>query len=1085
MKKLQLVLLLLTSAVMMMAQDRKITGVVLDGELNGEPLIGAAVGVGEKTVRSGTVTDFNGNFSITVPETTKTLKVSYVGYDTQTVTLKPGQNHYKITLTAEGNSINEVVVTGYQNIDRRKLTAAVSEVKITDEALGNIKTIDQALSGQIAGVSAVTANGAPGAPIKIRIRGTSTLNGVAEPLWVLDGMPMNSDGVPAISELKEIDDLYQTSIAGLNPADIDNITVLKDAAATAIYGARAANGVIVITTKKGREGKPVVNFSTKLTVSPKRSIDRLNLLNSDEKVGLELDLLRTPYNYREQKGGVSEILNELGEMQAYKNGGWDALSEAAQQRINRLRGINTDWNDLLLRSAFNQEYNASISGGSDRMRYYGALGYYNEKGLVKGVDHNRYNLTLKLTDIKLHDRFKIGVSLYANQRRQDSFLNDTGGFTNPINYARMVSPYIEPYDANGNYIYDGNVQGKESEVANFNMLEEMANTSKERKDRSVMALFDAQWRILDNLKLSSQFGYQYDNYSLEKYAGAESYNMRKEKAYAQYTIDGVKKCILPDGGRIENTDSHSNQWTWKAMLEWNKRFNEIHDVELMAGTEVRKNETKTVYSRAYGYDRRTLTTQPVLFPTETIANQYPLYKETHTESAFVSWYTTGSYTLMHRYTFGFSLRFDGSDAFGVAKENRYLPLYSFSGLWRAKEESFLKDAEWLSELNLRASYGLQGNIDKTTSPYLIGRFDRKSVLGGTPETIIDASQAPNPDLKWETTKNVNIGVDFSVLKNRIRMTVDYYWRKSTDLLSTRKLPLETGFAYTSVNWASMKNTGWEIAIYSKNISTPKFTWTTNLNLGFNSNEVLQETVAENSTYPSRVGHPVGALFAYETAGIDSDGYPLFRAKDGTVQTAKEFFKLNSHGASELTAAEQRELYSYAGSTEPKCTGGFNNTFEYGAWSLGINFIFNYGEKVRIQPSYSMTSYDRGLNTNHDILNRWTPTNTSSALPGLVASTPERASEYIRFNEYLTTYNNLDTWIKDRNYWRLQSLRLGYKVPKDWLHKFGISSATVSLEGRNLMAFGSNYDNFLDPETLGNPYAQPIAKSIIFGLNVNF
>lgn len=1083
MRRLQLIVVGLLCCLVMMAQERIVTGTVMDGEMEGEPLIGATVSIGDGKVGQGTITDYNGHFSLKVPAGTKKLTVSYVGYESKVITLTASTNDYSIQLPADSKSLNEVVVTGYQKIDRRKLTASVSQLNISDEAVGAVKNIDQALAGQIAGLSSVSASGAPGAPVKIRIRGTASINGVQEPLWVLDGIPMEGNEVPAVDNLNDIDDIYQTSIAGLNPSDIDNITVLKDAAATAIYGARAANGVIVITTKKGKEGRPVINFSTKLTYSPKISIDRLNLLNADEKVGLELDLLNSNYTYREHKGGVANILDELGEFNAYKTGGWDALSATAQARINQLRTINTDWNDILFRSVLNQEYNASISGGSDRSHYYASTGYYKELGVVKGVENNRYNVTLK-SDFRINKILKLGLSVFANQRKQDSYMTDTGGFTNPVYYSRRANPYFQPYNADGGYNYDHNVQGRENEAPDFNIFEENTNTSKERIDRSVMAIFDAEFQFNKYLKLTTQFGYQYDNYTIDRYAGQESYAMRKAKEYASYTIDGVYKTILPDGGMTRKTQSNANQWTWKAMLEWNRRLADIHDVELMAGTEVRHTETETLTSTAYGYDARTLTTQPVLFPTENIARQYPLHEETHLENAYVSWFATGSYTLLYRYTLGASVRFDGSDVFGVAKKYRYLPLYSVSGLWRAKEEKFLRNVKWLSELSLRASYGIQGNIDKNTSPYLIGTFQKTTILPGSVETVISAETAPNPDLKWEKTSNINLGLDLALLKNRIHLSIDYYYRKSTDLISSRKLPLETGFAYTSVNWASMKNSGWEIGLNTQNIKTKNFSWTTSLNLGFNTNEVLNETVAENSTYPGREGYPVGALFAYKTAGLDSDGYPLFVAKDGSIQTATEFFQLNRFGASTLTAEEQRNLYTYMGSEDPKCSGGLINNFEYKNWQLGINFMFNIGMKVRVQPSYSPTYFDRGLNTNHDILNRWTSTNTNTDMPALMVNTTERAAEYTHFSEY-STYSMLDTWVKNCTYWRLQSLRLGYKLPKEWLQKVGINSASVSLEGRNLLVFASNYDNYLDPETMGNPYAQPIARSIIFGLNVNF
>lgn len=1083
MKRLLTYLLLLICCQQLAAQERTITGKILDGSLPDEPLIGATIAIGDGKLQNGTVTDYNGEFTLKVPQDTKVLTVRYLGYENGKITLVDGTDHYVVTLKSASHSISEVVVTGYQKIDRRKLTASVSQLNISDESVGAIKNIDQALGGHIAGLSTLPSTGAPGAPVKIRIRGTASINGTQEPLWVLDGIPLEGTDIPNIDNLNDVNDIYQTSIAGLNPTDIDNITVLKDAAATAIYGARAANGVIVITTKRGKESRPIVNFNTRLTFSPKVDINRLNLLNASEKVDLELALLASNYEYRQHKGGVANILDKLNEFNAYRAGGWNALSATAQQQINNLRDINTDWNDILFRNVFNQEYNASVSGGSDRASYYASAGYYDEQGIVKGVENNRYNFTLKGT-FKINKKLTLGASIFANQRKQASFLTDTGGFTNPVYYSREANPYFQPFKADGSYNYDTNVQGRENNAPDFNIFEERANTSKRRRDYSIMSIIDAEYKINSDLKLTSQFGYQFDNYNLCRYQGGDSYAMRKEKEYATYmTSSGVQQTIFPEGGANKTTDSYRRQWLWKAMAEYNHRFAKYHDVELMLGTEVRHNITQSTSSNAYGYDARTLTTKPVVFPSQSIAERYPLHQETRLENAYVSWYATGSYTYHYRYTLGASVRFDGSDVFGVAKKYRYLPLYSVSALWRVSEEKWMQPLTWISDLRLRASYGLQGNIDKSTSPYLIGTIDKASILGKN-ETIIAAETAPNPNLKWEKTSNVNLGLEAAFLDSRIHFSVDYYHRKSSDLIGIRMLPLETGFASTTINWASMKNDGWELSLSTRNIVTRDFHWTTNLNLGFNTNKIINESVAQNSTYPSRQGYPVGALFAYKTAGLDSEGYPLFLAADGSKVSAADFFKLNRYGASQLTAEQQRAQYTYMGSTDPKCSGGLINNFEYRNWQLGVNFMFNLGMKVRVQPSYSPTYFDRGLNTNRDILSRWTATNTGGTFAALMVSTPARLAEYTRYAEY-NTYSMLDIWVRNSSYARMQSLRLGYKLPKKWLAKFGISSASLSLEGRNLLVIASNYNNYLDPETMGNPFAQPVAKSYIFGLNVNF
>ncbi len=1068
------------------AQMRTISGIVVDA-VDKESLIGASVTTPttkDKKATHGVTTDLDGRFSLQVPEDTKHLTVRFIGYETHTIRLVNGKNYYRVELTPDAKEMEEFVVTGYQQIDRRKLTSAVTTVKISDEVTGSVRSIDQALAGQIAGLSSVASSGAPGAPLKLRIRGTSSINGTQDPLWVLDGIPLEGTDIPSMEDLKDIDNIYQTSIAGINPSDIESITVLKDAAATAIYGARAANGVIVITTKRGTAGKPQINFSTKLTYTPKTDIDRLNLLNSDEKVNLELELLSSNFDFRENKGDVARIINAHGLTSAYKAGGWDALSTAAQQEITALRGINTDWNDILFREVFNQEYNVSLSGGNDKATYYTAVGFYDEKGNVTGVENNRFNMTLK-TNYRVNSKLKVGASVFANQRKSESYLTNYDGFTNPVYYSRWANPYMRPFTADGDYVYDVNIQGgKEDSSLDFNIFEERANTRNERTERSLMSIFDAEFKWNKQFKVTSQLGLQVDAATMEKYAGENSYAMRKEFERTVFAYADGKRSFLPNGGSNKITETHNFQWTWKAMAEYQNRFAKIHDVELMAGTEIRHSEYSSLYSAAYGYNEKTLTSSPIMFPSESYAKEFPLYTESEMENAFVSWFATASYTLLYRYTLGGSIRWDGSDIFGVAEKYRYLPLYSVSGLWRISNEPFMKRAKWVKNLALRASYGLQGNIDKNTSPFLIGLYRNTTILPGNTEEFISAQTAPNPDLRWEKTQSVNVGLDMSFLKDEaIRLSIDYYYRKGTDLIGMRMLPLETGFHSTTINWASMENRGFEVSLGTRNIHTKHFSWFTNLNLGFNENKILQESVAENSTYPDRTGRPVGAIFAYKTAGLDADGYPLFLTKDGRKVTATELLKLNDDGASTLSAADQRAAFSYVGTTDPKISGGFTNTFRYKNLSLSVNCIFNLGMKVRTKPSYSNTSFDRGQNTNRDILNRWTPTNTDTWLPKLITS-DERPAEYIQYAEY-QLYNYLDIWVKDCNYFRCQSMRLGYDLPKSWLRPIGVKSASVSLEGRNLWVIASNYDNYLDPETMGNPYAQPIPKSIVFGLNVNF
>ena len=1086
----------LTSA---FAASRQVQGVVISSEDN-MPLIGASVYIkaedlskdGNSPTITGVITDIDGKFNISVPEGVTRLFCSYVGHEVQELKLVPGKNQYEITLFPSAQVLDAVVVTGYQTVERRKLTAAVGKLNISDETIGAVKSIDQALAGQIAGLSVTSTSGAPGAPAKIRIRGTSSLNGTQDPLWVLDGIPLEGTDVPQSNVLNDVSNIQQSSIAGLNPADIENITVLKDAAATAIYGARAANGVIVITTKKGKVGKPVINFSSKFTYMPTLSTNRLNMLNSQEKVDLELELLRSNFAYGDNKGGVSKIISGYGLTYAYKKGGWGALTPEAQTDISRLRNTETDWGDILFRDAFNQEYSLSLSGGNERVTYYTSIGYYQENGNVKGVGLDRLNIVAK-TSYKVNRMLKFGVSLFVNRRNNKTYLTDTYGLVNPVYYSRKANPYYQPFDANGNYVYDFDVQNNSDTDLGFNIFEERKNTSNEETINALSSIFDAELRFNDKLKFTTQLGLQLDKASKEQIADKESFSMRIIRKNSKYwdSASQSNKYFIPDGGVHKAYENTNSQITWKAMGEYRDSFNDMHELEVMVGTELRKTWYETLFSAGYGFDRQTLTTKPVVFPDEDRARQFPLHQKTYKENAYVSFFSTASYSLMNRYTFGGSIRFDGSDLFGVDKKYRYLPLYSVSGLWRLSNEPFMQGTrKWMDNLAFRVSYGIQGNIDKNTSPFLLGKYIVDNILPGGSEHMIDINSAPNKKLRWEKTQSVNVGLDFSVLNQAINLSVDYYYRKGTDLIGKQMLPLETGFVSTNINWASMVNKGVEVSLSTRNVATKNFSWYTNLNFAYNNNKVLREAIPEAQTIPGREGYPVDAIFAIKTAGLDEEGYPLFYDKEGKKVTLKELYRLQDPFGlgftvnSDVTPAEERSFYSYIGSQDTPYTGGLINTFSYKNWELTANLSFNLGGYVRTTPSYNFINFDRGQNVNSDILDRWTPENTDGRLPALITS-EKRADEYYWYDQKSEIYKNLDIWVKKLNYFRLQNLRLGYRLPEKMIKSLGMGSASVAIEGRNLLVFGSSYKNFLDPESMYNPYAPPIPKSITFSLNLNF
>ncbi len=947
-----------------------------------------------------------------------------------------------------------------------------------------------------------TATGSPGAPAKIRIRGTASLNGPQDPLWVIDGMSLEGSEVPDFSSKDNIDQLKNFSIAGLNPNDIADITILKDAAATAIYGARAANGVISITTKKGKKGKMRINFSANTFFNFKPDFSKLNLLNASEKVDLELMLAsRSDLTYRSDKGAIARLLNASGELNTFRLGGLSALSPATQAAIKQLRSQNTSWGDLLYRSTFNQQYGVSVSGGGEDYDYYLSLGYYKEEGTTVGTGFERYNITLK-NNYQITDKLHIGAALFGTQAKKKSFLSDRDASINPANYSRNANPYLKPYNADGSYNYDQDIDGFDDRYVAFNFLEERENTNYQLETNSLKAIFDLDYDLFEGLTLSSQLGLQLDDSRTEKYAGSETYYVRKETQRTRYydSETGTYKYFLPEGGIIENPSSYNFQYNWKTMAKYNATFNYLHEIDVMIGSELRRTYAKNIESRGFGYDPKTMTTKPIFFPNESAANSslYETYRQSEIKNAYASFFGTASYTFDRKYTFFGSVRFDGSNLFGVDPKYRYLLLWSVSGAWQVSEEDFMKNVEFINYLRLRASYGLQGNIDRNTSSFVVGEYGNSILLPGVNEETIVVTSPPNSTLRWEKTANTNIGFDLSMFNDRVSVGFDAYHRKGTDLIGLRQLPLETGFEFTTMNWAQITNEGYEISVTTRNISTPEFSWRTTINLSHNKSNVDRINVQNSDFLPSREGLPVNAMFVIKTAGLDDQGNLMFWKGDKKV-SAVEFFKLYDAMAdvmpgylvnSGLTNEEYRELFTYAGDRDPKFTGGIINTFKWNNFDLTISANFNLKQMVIERPPYNPAEVDPGRNYTKAILNAWSPSNPNGTLPAISSANPAQGEAWM-VNKWFggmdafNSYNYLDIWAKEMSYIRISSIRLGYSFPESWLEKLKMQNARIFVEGRNLFVFGTNYDGYFDPETYGNIYAQPISRAINMGFNVTF
>ena len=1111
MKKFLTLFVLICPLLAMAQQTRQITGQVLD-RADGTPLVGATVFIAPEETQAkdynpqGTIAYEQGRFAFKLPASVRKVVVSYLGYEARTLDIS-GKSDFTIYLSASDNKVDAVVVTGYQRIEKRKLTSSISSVKMSDIARDGVASVDEMLSGSIAGLVSTPTSGGPGAASKIKIRSTVTLNGNTDPLWVLDGMPLEGNDIPKDWSSKEsVDNLYNMSIAGLNPWDIEDITVLKDAAATAIYGARAANGVIIITTKKGLRNQAMrVNVSASLFVTDRPDLSRLNLMNASQKVDLELGLAANGrLNFLPGMGGVARILDKAGERPALVNGGSLAsLSPETQSAIGALRRNGTDWGREIYRTALNQQYSVSISGGSGKTGYYFSGGYYNEQGTTVGTGFERLNLTMK-TDYDLLQNLRFGASVFVGQNKNDSYLSDTDVFTNPSRYTRTVNPYLNAYNPDGSYAYDPDmtVNTGNTDVLDFNFLEERARTEYTLKTRSIKTIFDLDYRPVKGLKLYTQFGLQVDNSATEKMAQENTYFTRKYQLKSM--VDQVVR--LPKGGVIQNWNGDLSQYNWKAQAEYAGTFGGKHELDLMAGLEMRGVTNTTVHTKGFGYDHKTMTTKPINVPEDSDLlddESFRQYTKSFYENRYMSYFFTGSYTYDNRYTVFGSMRYDGTNLFGVDPKYKFNPMWSISGAWSINRERFLRDARWLDNLRLRVSYGAQGNIDRTTSPYILGTWNSTS-LGGASEDRIDVTSPPNQNLRWETTYSWNTALDFAAFEHRIGFTFELYGRRSKDLITTRTIPSETGFISTSSNYGEISSKGIEFTLNTVNVRTRDFRWETSINIAHNTDKVEKVRIDDNSWSPSLQGYSSGAVFAIKTAGLDANGIPMFW-RDGKKISLQEFvgFRVEASDpwglgipeyfeygpAMNVSQKDVRSYLTYVGSRNPDVTGGFNNRFYYKNFDLAISCNFVFGQLMTRSPFYNPAQTNPGQNYTTEMNKVWSPSNTSGTYPSLTGNLqadgsawgdwdenpdPYRVYYWImdNFPTNVNLFNSLDIWNRKINYFRVNSIRLGYSFPQRITRKLHMAGLRVHFEARNPLVIATNYDGYFDPETYGNIYAQP-------------
>ena len=985
------------------SSTKNISGVVKDE--TGEPVIGANVVV--KGTTNGTVTDMNGRYSLEVPEG-GVLQISYIGYNTQEVKVGSG-DVVNVSLREDSEALDEVVVIGYGTVKKSDLTGAVGSVQMKDVSQVGITSADRALQGQIAGVQVNARTGQPGESMMIRVRGSNSLAGGNEPLYVIDGMPvekMNSD---------------------INPEDILSMEVLKDASSTAIYGSRGANGVVMITTKRGRTGDTVLEYNGYVGVSSLRK--KLDLLGKDDYIAM-----------------VNEVSQNDG------NGIAITPEQAALLP-------NNDWQDLAYQTALTHSHQVSVSGGTDKTKLYSSLNYMNQEGIIKGSDYNRFALRIN-GDQKLARNLSLNASIAYSYGTQNTANSNADGWGAIAYTAMVMAPIQEIRDADGKYTnFSGTPWGGTNPVG-------MAELYKNKTVNS---------RLLANMSLIYEI---IDGLTFRVNAGAEV-NAGSSDRYIPIGLSA--------GGKLDGdaSKSKSNYYTIinENILTYDKRFNKNHALNLMGGVTFQTYQYNDLGGSDTGFLRDVYETNNL-----GVASTPGTPSSGYSDYRMASFLGRANYNLMERYLLTVTARYDGSSKF--SKNHKFAFFPSAALAWRLSEENFMKDIDWLSNLKLRASIGQTGN--QSISPYqTFARLGTSGPIFGDGKDIgFGLSSMANDDLKWETTTQTDIGVDFGFFSNRLNIGFDYYWKQTRDLLYNATLPPSSGYSSMLRNLGRIDNKGFEISINTINMKG-KVNWTTNLNITSNKSVVkdlgsdvygnkiqrIDAPIGGGNWFPLFVGKAPFQLYGYEIEGIYQTDEEA-RLNGEATKKAGDYRYKDTDGKAGITTGDKTIIAN----TQPKFTFGLTNIINWNNFELSFLLIGSVGGDIVNEFNKSITNIGGTWNIRKDVWeNHWTPENPNAKYA--------RAS--VATKDYLAFGDPSSVWVENGSYLRFKDIKLAYTLPSQWFAGSRKPNISVYLSGQNLITITS-YSHY-DPEASWTSSAvngwdrgvYPSAKSFTLGLQVKF
>jgi TonB-linked SusC/RagA family outer membrane protein len=1014
-------------------QNVPVSGRVTDSK--GEGLPGVTVLVKGTTI--GTSTNADGGFTLSAPENS-TLVFSSIGYKNQEIAITGATSTIEIRMSDDAQSLNEVVVVGYGTQNRQEVTTAVTSVSAATIERQPVAGFDQALQGQAPGVQVTAPTGAPGAGINVRVRGNASLNLNGSPLYVVDGVPI----LPSYNQEVSVGNQRINPLNTINPNDIESIDVLKDGAAAAIYGVRAANGVVVITTKHGKVGTAQVG---------------LNVYYGRQYLRKKLDVLN-----------AQQFAQEFNEIQA-NAGKAPGFADPNNPTPNN---TNTDWQDAVYRPGYQQNYQLSVSGGTEKTRYYISGGYFNQQGISLNSGFNRYSFKLNLSQ-ELSSRFRMGTNLNMSRTHNNGSVRSELAIGNSGTVLGALSqiPTVPIYGPTGAY-------GVNPFSQSDNPVGDLLETSNLANVYQVVGNVYGEFDVLKNLKARTSVGIDFTS--------------QNENQYISTNYPGTSNADASVRGRAQVGNTLVPVWLLENTLTYNPNLGDRHHLTLLAGQSMQASDRVTSGATTQGFPNNGV---PYLSGGSAVVGIPYSYEE---QWSLLSYFARATYDYEGRYLAQVSMRADGTSRFSTQNRFGYFPAVSLG--WNVAKESFFPQNSVISTAKVRASFGANGNqeipIYQRFTTYSTGinyQSTGGAIAGGITQTGIG-----NDKLKWETTDQYNAGLDLGAFNNRLTFTFDAYIKHTSNLLLQVPLPLSTGGggnpSTVLQNIGSIENRGLEFGLVTTNVEAKDggFTWTTSLNASANRNKVLnlgqqlgsdgtstnRSIVGSNGYSISQVGQPLGAFYGYVTQGI--------------VQTAAEGQAAPTQNGNKLSPGDQRfadlngdgvidpKDQTVIGNPNPKWFGGVTNNFSYKGLELSVFFQGSFGNQIYNENRQILESQSDPLNQLTTVLNHWTPTNTNTNIPRPVRNDPNGNN---RFS---------NRWLEDGSYVRLKNLTLAYNVPAAFSGKT-IKNVRVYLTAQNLVTW-TKYTGY-DPEVSSDPFSStqlgrdfgvyPQARTYTVGLNANF